>query len=1211
MQIKMKSIFGTLFFFSLIAQTTFAGWGSGTAPVIFFPNSNGSIPLTMPIGVNTHFAQVIYWGGMFSQQGTFFFDPYAPTCATGISPTGWSNTDVQAFVTKCDDRCQGGNCGTYAGQTLSGCSSTASLNGTIRNHQETFTAQATDNAGNSGTCSTSPPAFIDRLPPIVTPPITIEHQGLEIAPKEVSYDPNNPTPYRANDGIVELSFQAQDDPSTTWNGLRSGVSGINMNEVRASSGVQSAITDHEQQVQQLQEEINSFAEAIRIREEQVATLENEIQDIEVENIRRRQEIAKIQESIDNLEAEITTILEELPTLERQLPILQETITSHQATILELEKTKEALIQDIQILDQEINNLTNEISTLTQEINDLNLESPLPTDEIASKQTLLDQKQATLNEKQTLKRTKEGEVNIIEQDINKKQSEIIDYQTEIDKINQLLENPDQNILDREETIGYLEQNKEIWETRLSLWIEGIARRTAEIQKWEAVLSDYAQETAIIKDKINQLNQQISEKKNNLSAGNTSITKIWVKRKHDSKNESFIDPTIDTSNAPNFKWNLNQHQFNEEKYPLLAKTGYYEIFISVQDEAGNQAQSPTFYIEVFPANADTINTTFTDNCDDQAFLANNIDTCHAQVILRDPYENLIDNRGNIIVEVAHQNTEGNYTITDNPSAVQTFINGLRFDQGVFNGTRHQLTWPNPLPKATEEFDLRALAPTIKLITNPTNQKIKLTQVVPQDTKIQFTVPTADKDGSILDISSFVRVPIKVVFEPWIKLFLSDNPDNAAPTNPLQFLLGQEQTIYEYADTQFENYPLPPKFDVATFGHAPEKTIFRNLDLSKAEGFTLEFKANKKTKEKSIFTHLKSKGGELGDISVAFTSQVTYPVDDSPKPAKTISYPGGNLGNNVGGLTLFEPAELEVALVSDDTPIEGIIIGADIEGQVITKTDTNYTIQRKGNDDDPRLLRMGGISAADVREEITRKAYDLIRGQAPSSANHFDITNFEPGGVTYFKGKTVVIEGGSISSGGHTVVIEDGNLYITGDMTYNSHSDTLGIVLVNTQAHPRPETGNIFIHNSVKKTVGTFYSDGSVTSTVVAKNTTPSITTPLDRDSKNASNTEILGRQLLHEGTLLTRNTLGGGMLEPFLDPWGILDDSNYALVETRAQLYDLHFVRRYYPQMDKDGNQTNIDDCVTLPDGNCDPNRHAFVIRPDGRVQNSPPPGFEIY
>ena len=260
------------------------------------------------------------------------------------------------------------------------------------------------------------------------------------------------------------------------------------------------------------------------------------------------------------------------------------------------------------------------------------------------------------------------------------------------------------------------------------------------------------------------------------------------------------------------------------------------------------------------------------------------------------------------------------------------------------------------------------------------------------------------------------------------------------------------------------------------------------------------------------------------------------------------------------------------------------------------------------------MGRMTQIDSRETITRNAYELIRGKTPEDAddNDFDVTDCSDGQVFYFKSSStpVTITGGTadspaVVSGTCTVVLEDRNLSITGDFIYdNSPEASIGFILINSTYEPYPESGNIFIQNTVERFVGTYFADGTLTSTdLLSGLNISSVSSSLDRDSTSA-----LSTQLLLEGTLFTRNTLGGSSISDMVDPWGSSTDKD------QAQLYDLDYVRRYNAIRYKKPNtdqmpRNNPNPCVIgTGSGGCDANLHSFVIRVDGRAQTVPPPGF---
>ncbi len=583
----------------------------------------------------------------------------------------------------------------------------------------------------------------------------------------------------------------------------------------------------------------------------------------------------------------------------------------------------------------------------------------------------------------------------------------------------------------------------------------------------------------------------------------------------------------------------------------------------------------------------------------------------------FANVIPNRPGK-VEVPNQDVTAGatnlYDVTVDENAA--FRSGIRFTDipaaqsagPYFDSNRHQFDFQTDVDGEVE-FSTRAIVPSAQVITGgrpnsfllkPAGKNIPI-QVQVQNVDGRGDLVEGDFSTLIFDESASPESPL-VQFDPWPKLFLSDKPGNAEPTNPLQFLMGEAVEVYEYITSQSEKI-LPVAFRVFLSGIVPDGTTFVDEDLDQEGGYPTDYTGGTNVRENSVETHLQASGGAISNISVAFTSKIQYDMTDDDSSTRTVVFPGGNLGNNVGGEPLFDLAQMEGAIGADNTDISGIMLGADIEGQILTQ-DENYTYQEGGGIDDMRVLRMGNVRAKDVREAITRNAYVQTRASLAndsSSTRDFDVTAFVDGEVTYFKNGMVRLGAGGtpsaprvINDGRHTIVIENGNLLIAGDMRYATADDSLGVVLINSRAGAKPQIGNIFVYTEVKNFVGTYFADGALTSTV--NNVNPKMIDLLDREDK-----DILGNQLLLEGTLLTQNTLGGGMLEPLINPWGPEND------RAEAQKYDLHFIRRYYPQTDEEGNPSNEGSCV-VTNGACDPNKHSFVIRPDSRIQNVPPPGF---
>jgi hypothetical protein len=299
----------------------------------------------------------------------------------------------------------------------------------------------------------------------------------------------------------------------------------------------------------------------------------------------------------------------------------------------------------------------------------------------------------------------------------------------------------------------------------------------------------------------------------------------------------------------------------------------------------------------------------------------------------------------------------------------------------------------------------------------------------------------------------------------------------------------------------------------------------------------------------------------------------------------------------------------------------VGADIEGQMLAGEDFIFYTQEQTRN----VQNLGSVTVDDIRKPIDESARQLTFGMQPNTQPS-TIPRLEENTpeVLYFEGQNVVLGtvGQTITvEGEHTILIKNGNLLIRSDLEYAHPESSLGVILLNDSPYSNypvgedrgsQNQGNLFVHKDVQKLVGTYYADGPILTTQVVQpeaawtlSDTEDHQARLDPDPENG-----FTRQLILEGGLFTRNTLGGSwFIEDVIeshqlrDPWGVpIGDGSYAAENLDiAYVYDLHFVRRYTPVV-------HPQNCTRDTQGNCDPNPHSFVIRPDGRVKYNPPPGF---
>ena len=460
----------------------------------------------------------------------------------------------------------------------------------------------------------------------------------------------------------------------------------------------------------------------------------------------------------------------------------------------------------------------------------------------------------------------------------------------------------------------------------------------------------------------------------------------------------------------------------------------------------------------------------------------------------------------------------------------------------------------------------------------------------------------------------------FLPLLKGFISDVSDINQTGGDIQIPLGVESNFFGILDTMVggKNIVSGAKFVLKAFLDGSDIHL-KNIDLEKAEesnrtlsGYltttSRDFKNKKTTPKLSRF-------GNIPDIELVLTSLVKYTIN-----GKNVVYPGGNLGSQLDGTDFFDLTNSEKSLAktvgyNDSSMVSVLTAGVDIEGVTLGE---NIVYDGANT-----LLNVGDNKQKDVRESILRNAYSLVRGVSSKPINTSYILtltdlDFTDEKVKYYEfdkstsPNLLVLDLGSSGnsvSGVGTLVVKNANILIKSDLKYTDLvNDSLGVILLTddvTSAVNDNVLGNLFIDKNVKKFVGTYFVENSLIGTDKI--------TPVVADS---GSDDSMINQLLLEGTILSKNTLGGSLVEfldgggKYLTPWGKINDENL------ARKYDLHKFRYYVGKTDGSGNALNnvVDDPNCVPDKKntsiCDKNKHAFVIRPDGKVKNQTPPGFKF-
>lgn len=587
-----------------------------------------------------------------------------------------------------------------------------------------------------------------------------------------------------------------------------------------------------------------------------------------------------------------------------------------------------------------------------------------------------------------------------------------------------------------------------------------------------------------------------------------------------------------------------------------------------------------------------------CSDLSLVANGQDSCVLSV-------QLLDRFGNPVTQLKGQ---AGYLYSDSAfpnDANRSELGATSFRDGVrvkmpsdtefspvpeSSGGR-TFTIPNGADDMTFDIDVTSWAPSM----SRAGSFLGKTEAVSFNFQMDF--PSIDPDGSVNVVDrvsfSYGEYSPLIGFFPWIKnlMALGVDPQEFILNNPTPFDL--TRNVYS-AFTGFINptsvyvtyHNLPVEFDL----------IDMNFDSS-----PVAISSPTETEYPQLVLRENS-GVVSGEI--AFSSDVEYIVSTDQGP-ETFRYPSGALGSGIVGASGGDD--------HDDTPISLSLLGVSVEGKLIGS-------KGRGVFQDYNSVEIGaGYSIEDIREEIFENSYKITRGIDAISSDDGTVLDYDP---AWFADENLVVidnadvvfgAGGAaltVPSGQNTLIIRNANLIIEGSMAYMGNDDSFGVILINDTVQDFPTTGNIFVKGNVKNMVGTYFTEGGLA-------TIPSsliITNTGDVSLSDISNGEDNDTQLLLEGTILTHNTLGGGLRQtggaPYMTPWGLTVDGSQASKEI-AEDYDLHFMRTYSPDYDEDTNtQTNTSNCVPGGDAyGCDPNHAAMIIRYDGRVVQSPPPGFD--
>ncbi len=579
---------------------------------------------------------------------------------------------------------------------------------------------------------------------------------------------------------------------------------------------------------------------------------------------------------------------------------------------------------------------------------------------------------------------------------------------------------------------------------------------------------------------------------------------------------------------------------------------------------------------------------DDCNKALLVANNQDTCRLKLLVKDDFGNIIN--GDTVTKdigVNIKNNKWNNTVIEvarNPE--QAFLAGLRFENDQTE-TLLKLNEAGDL-----NFDIKAAIPSLNVHPKKLGEirygqadTFSLPAVFEFFSQDKIDEDTSEKEPPLK--SKGVEKKVQLTFEPWVKTMV----DMDKETPQLQYIPFRTWTSFPVRFTTFTSSVLPALFNVKFKSIIKEPLSIQFFkEVADEERPEVEEKVlsvqNNESNNYSTELNMRVQGPEHLSVNKPFVllPSVIYPLLHEGEK-KLVEYPTNIVWGESG----------------KDMTFTILGIRADIEGKTSSAKDTSGI-----------LLSSSGVYR-DAREEITRNAFTMVRGRTPKAVTEFNVNkDFEEDyDVIFIKDQTVKLTGDGeddspivFDQGTKTILIEDGNLLIDRDMVYGGNEDSLGIIMVNKNTNNRVD-GNVFVNARVQEFVGTYFLDGSLMST--EKFQTPSVSDDIENRtiSNNENPNAPLGLQLVLNGTIISQNTIGGADQSPSMGPWGKPLDRVLAL------RYDLNYIRRYEPTRDLNNGRI-VDDSFNSycrkVDDKCDPNPYAFVIRPDGRINVLPPPGF---
>lgn len=382
---------------------------------------------------------------------------------------------------------------------------------------------------------------------------------------------------------------------------------------------------------------------------------------------------------------------------------------------------------------------------------------------------------------------------------------------------------------------------------------------------------------------------------------------------------------------------------------------------------------------------------------------------------------------------------------------------------------------------------------------------------------------------------------------ELYIGSNGNETINGSNSIFGNGISDTDGKYTDASFIGIPKCNSYDEETGGCLDETGYIYRSHIASSD-LSLKAINTLSTSEKTIFFEGKSiLGGLQEDIKLTIDQIIGYRVDDQPQ------------------FTIYKPDVLVNEINVQD-------IGVGTSGNVSGDVYGNTGIETVGTTSAEELFKQMRKNVADLTINKEEDEYCIGNNTINSLEDEggcIRVNETEKTIIAYYKGtndERLTLSGGSTITAPagykYTIILEGGlNLEILSNIILgdDGYDTSLGIIAINTDTNNKGGS-NIIIGKDPTNIMAYIYTEGSLLA--------------------DETDTDGLKNQLLLEGSLASRNTIGG--VEGGILPNGVKCEAGVNETDC-IKKYDLNYIRRF--SINSDGT-TIANEGLFSGGGSCD-------------------------